>query len=46
MKGQKVVAIIIGGIIAVTLIAVIMANQVGPPPTVPPDPTSTPRVAR
>lgn len=46
MKGQKLIAIIIGGIVAVTLIAVIMANQVGPPPTVPPDPTPTPRAGR
>jgi hypothetical protein len=46
VKGQKVIAIIVGGIVVITLIAVIMANQVGPPPTVPPDPTPTPRVAR
>jgi hypothetical protein len=46
VKGSKVIAIIFGGIALITVIAIVMAITVGAPPTVPPDPTPTPRVAR
>jgi hypothetical protein len=46
VKGQKVIAFMALGIVVIVLIAILAASTVGAPPTVPPDPTATPRVAR
>ena len=46
MKGQKVIAFMVLGIVFIVLIAILAASTVGAPPTVPPEPTATPRVVR
>jgi hypothetical protein len=46
VRGQKLILIIAAGVVGIFLIAIIAALTVGPPPTVEPDPTPTPRAVR
>ena len=43
MSGKKLVLIILAGLVLIMIVALLSAELAGAPPTVPPDPTPTPR---